>query len=150
MRLLNARDCLKYTIIIAATASEAAWQDTGRAIQNIIDRSKNWGRGGVGLFELQGTAAPQFDEIANAGQFMILRDDYPELFQAALADRVVRRPDANVTKDDQGNIISYGNKHITYVAPPSSSIARVQNEAAESRSCVTYTTARASRAPWIA
>ena len=28
-----------------------------------------------------------------------------------------------VTKDDQGNIISYGNQHITYVAPPSSSIA---------------------------
>lgn len=27
-----------------------------------------------------------------------------------------------VKKDDQGNIISYGNKHITYVAPPASAI----------------------------
>jgi ATP-dependent helicase/nuclease subunit B len=37
-----------------------------------------------------------FDEIARAGSLQIVPADYPELFHAALADRKVRRPEANV------------------------------------------------------
>ena len=40
--------------------------------------------------------AEAFDEIATAGHLGVLPADYPELFRAAIADRPVRRPEADV------------------------------------------------------
>jgi hypothetical protein len=49
-----------------ATTSEAMGDSAGAALQGILDRSKRFGRGGINLFELQGTGGPNFDEIASA------------------------------------------------------------------------------------
>lgn len=49
-----------------ATTSEAMGDSAGAALQGILDREKRFGRGGINLFELQGTGGPNFDEIASA------------------------------------------------------------------------------------
>lgn len=51
------------TFNAVAQVSEAMGKQAGSQIQSIIDRSKQWGRMGLGLFELQGTGI-SFEDVA--------------------------------------------------------------------------------------
>jgi ATP-dependent helicase/nuclease subunit B len=48
------------------------------------------------LGEASEEIAAAFDDIVEAGDFPVMPADYPELFQAAIADRMVRRPEQDV------------------------------------------------------
>ena len=50
----------------------------------------------VALGSMTGELADAFDAITAAGPLAVMPSDYPELFYAAVADRPVRRPEANV------------------------------------------------------
>lgn len=69
-------DGLVDTFNAVAQVSEVMGKQAGSAIEGIIERSKQWGRMGIGLFELQGTGV-SFDDVAGklAKQLKIGLDD---------------------------------------------------------------------------